>query len=84
MQLNFDDKIFFHEPVNKYYDLLHVRKLAWNSLLRFKAVKNPIKMSRSALENVEDQIKEQLDSLYAEEQRARLISIKIERLALLV
>ena len=32
LELNFDDKIFFHEPVNKYFDLLWIRKLAWGSL----------------------------------------------------
>jgi len=29
LELNFDDKIFFHEPINKYFDLLWIRKLAW-------------------------------------------------------
>lgn len=27
--LNFDDKIFFHEPLNKYYDLILIRSLAF-------------------------------------------------------
>jgi len=38
LQLNFDDKIFFHEPVNKYYDLLFIRNLALTAFDRFKAV----------------------------------------------
>ena len=38
VDLNFDDKIFFHEPINKYYDLMWVRKLAWTCLQRFKKV----------------------------------------------
>ena len=29
LKLNFDDKIFFHEPVNKFFDLLRVKKLVW-------------------------------------------------------
>lgn len=29
LELNFDDKIFFHEPVNKFFDLLWVRKLCF-------------------------------------------------------
>jgi hypothetical protein len=29
LDLNFDDKIFFHEPVNKFFDLPLLRKLAW-------------------------------------------------------
>ena len=45
LELNFDDKIFFHEPVNKYYDLLWIRKLACSAFQRFKAVQNPLKMS---------------------------------------
>ena len=27
--LNFDDKIFFHEPLNKYYDLILIRSLVF-------------------------------------------------------
>jgi hypothetical protein len=30
MELNFEDKIFFHEPVNKFFDLLRVKKLVWD------------------------------------------------------
>lgn len=26
---NFDDKIFFFEPINKFYDLLWIKKLAF-------------------------------------------------------
>ena len=29
LALNFDDKIFFHEPVNKFYDLPYLRRCAW-------------------------------------------------------
>jgi hypothetical protein len=29
---NYEDKIFFFEPVNKFYDLLWVKKLAYNQL----------------------------------------------------
>lgn len=29
LQMNFDDKIFFHEPVNKFYDLPLIRTNAW-------------------------------------------------------
>lgn len=31
---NFEDKIFFFEPVNKFYDLLWVKRLAYNQLLK--------------------------------------------------
>jgi hypothetical protein len=29
LALNFEDKIFFHEPVNKFYDLPGMKKIAW-------------------------------------------------------
>lgn len=29
LDLNFEDKIFFHEPVNKFFDLPLLRTLAW-------------------------------------------------------
>lgn len=29
LDLNFDDKIFFYEPVNKFFDLPLLRTLAW-------------------------------------------------------
>lgn len=45
LELNFDEKIFFHEPVNKYYDLLLMRNLAYESLQKFKAVQNPMKIN---------------------------------------
>ena len=66
LELNFDDKIFFHEPVNKYFDLLWIRKLAWGSLQRFKAIRNPLKMNRNRIEANEAEITTMLESLYAD------------------
>ena len=66
LELNFDDKIFFHEPVNKYFDLLWIRKLAWGSLQRFKAIRNPLKMNRNRIEANETEITTMLESLYAD------------------
>ena len=31
---NFDDKIFFYEPINKYYDLLWVKRQAYQILIQ--------------------------------------------------
>jgi len=31
---NFDDKIFFYEPINKYYDLLWIKRQAFKILLQ--------------------------------------------------
>jgi len=33
---NFEDKIFFFEPINKFFDLLWIKKLAFMQLLRLK------------------------------------------------
>ena len=84
LELNFDEKIFFHEPVNKYFDLLWVRKLAWTSLQRFKAIRNPLKMNRNRIEANETEINRVLDAIFTEGTQARLISIKIEKLSTLV
>ena len=84
LELNFDDKIFFHEPVNKYFDLLWIRKLAWGSLQRFKAIRNPLKMNRNRIEANESEITTMLESLYADGKQARIISIKIEQLSALL
>ena len=33
VEKNFDDKIFFFEPINKYYDLLHLKKMVYLKLI---------------------------------------------------
>jgi len=38
LKMNFDDKIFFHEPENKFFDLPMIRVLAWECLMRVKHV----------------------------------------------
>ena len=53
LELNFDEKIFFHEPVNKYFDLMWVRKLAWENLQRFKVINNPLKLNASRMTALE-------------------------------
>ena len=32
LEKNYEDKIFFFEPVNKFYDLLWIKKLAFSQL----------------------------------------------------
>lgn len=56
VELNTDDKIFFHEPINKYFDLLWVRKLVWTSLQRIKPMQDPLTLSRAAMESLEAEI----------------------------
>lgn len=41
LNLNFDDKIFFHEPDNKFFDLPSIRVIAWKQLIRIRHLKNP-------------------------------------------
>jgi len=33
LEKNFEDKIFFFEPLNKFYDLLWVKRLAFTQLM---------------------------------------------------
>ena len=40
LDLNFDDKIFFHEPVNKFYDLPLIRTYAWRQFMRVAHLEN--------------------------------------------
>ena len=84
LEHNFDEKIFFHEPVNKYFDLLWIRKLCFNSLKSFKQFQNPFKVNQSRVQAMEAEIVSQIETIYAEGKQARLISINNEKLALLV
>ena len=64
LDLNFDDKIFFHEPVNKFFDLLRVKRLILKALVQIKHVKNPLKLSKSAQNATQDEILNEIDVLY--------------------
>ena len=82
LDLNFDDKIFFHEPVNKFFDLLRVKRLILKALVQIKHVKNPLKLSKSAQNATQDEILNEIDVLYGKnETQLRLVSIKLEKLA---
>ena len=50
MHLNFDEKIFFHEPVNKFFDLPWLRVLAYEQLRRLRNDMNPFE--RDSLEQI--------------------------------
>ena len=66
LEHNFDEKIFFHEPVNKYFDLLWVRKLCFNCLKSFKQFQNPFKINQARVQALEAEIVSQIESIYAE------------------
>lgn len=42
VEKNYEDKIFFFEPINKFYDLLWVKRLAFNQALRLLAAGVPL------------------------------------------
>jgi len=42
---NYTEKIFFFEPVNKFFDLLLVKKLAWQQRQEFKHLFDPLRPS---------------------------------------
>jgi hypothetical protein len=44
---NLGDKIFGHEPLNKFYDLMRTKFLAWQALHMIKARQNPLELSSS-------------------------------------
>jgi hypothetical protein len=50
MHLNFDEKIFYHEPVNKFFDLPWLRVLAYEQLTRLRDIINPFE--RDSLEQI--------------------------------
>lgn len=82
LDLNFDDKIFFHEPVNKFFDLLRVKRLILKAFVQIKNVQNPLRLSNSAQKATETEILEEIEVLYGKnETQLRLVSIKLEKLA---
>jgi len=50
---NFDDKIFFYEPINKYYDLLWLKRYAFQEIMKFIGEG----FDQSALQSAGDAIK---------------------------
>jgi len=50
----------------------------------FKSSNNPLQVNKTRLTKIETEIEEKLNTLYSDEGRARLISVKIEQLASLI
>ena len=50
LELNFDEKIFFHEPVNKFYDLPLVKKLALDAYKKVQHLQDPLSMSKKQID----------------------------------
>jgi hypothetical protein len=48
-EMNFDEKIFEYEPINKFYDLPLVKRLAFDSLQKVRHLSDPLELSASKL-----------------------------------
>lgn len=68
LDLNFDDKIFFHEPVNKFYDLPLIRTYAWRQLMRVSHLENLFSKSAKKQESLENETIGELTKLYSTKQ----------------
>jgi hypothetical protein len=68
LDLNFDDKIFFHEPVNKFYDLPLLRTYAWRQLMRVSHLENLFAKSAKKQESLENETIGELTKLYSTKQ----------------
>lgn len=64
LDLNFDDKIFFHEPVNKFFDLPMIRTYAFQQLLRVRHLQNPYSRSAKKQISLENEVIGELTRVY--------------------
>lgn len=78
LDLNFDDKIFFHEPVNKFFDLPLLRTLAWEQLMRVSHLQNPFAKSAKKQVEFENQIMGELTRCYSTQNELRRTSTEFE------
>ena len=61
---NFDDKIFEHEPLNKFFDLLRVKLLVWQAMRRMRHKQSPLTLSAKRQKDLEQQILAKLAELH--------------------
>ena len=79
LEMNFTEKIFFHEPVNKFFDLVFIKSLAFNSLKHVQHLVDPLSKSKKQNENLQAKCAEQVLYLYkSDERRLKMNSNKIE------
>ena len=76
--MNFDDKIFEHEPINKFYDLPMVKKFAFESLQKVNHLCNPLVLSSTKLTNLEQKVIGEVDKIFSEANRLLVTSHKFE------
>lgn len=80
LDLNFDDKIFFHEPVNKFFDLPLLRVLAWEQLMCVRHLQNPHARSAKKQVEFENQVMGELVRCYSTQNELRRTSTEFEAL----
>ena len=80
LEKNFEDKIFFFEPLNKFYDLLWVKKLAYNEILKFNLEIREVSEDKK-LANLSVNLSEKISEYYSSKNILRHNSINLESIA---
>jgi hypothetical protein len=80
LQMNFDDKIFFYEPDNKFFDLPQTRLLAWQQYLRVKHLSTKSNKGQKKQVEHEDKMMGQIARCYSKQNELRRTSTEFEHL----
>jgi hypothetical protein len=73
-ETNFDAKIFEYEPINKFYDLPLVKRLAFESLQKVRHLSDPLELSSTKLANLEKKVTSDIQKVYNEDCNILIIS----------
>jgi len=77
VEKNFEDKIFFFEPANKFYDLIGQKELVADALQLYTEESKSMDVKESDLGYFDKSIEEVLRADGLEYERARLALIKL-------
>ena len=80
LQMNFEDKIFFYEPDNKFFDLPQTRLLAWEQFLRFKHLSNKQMKGEKKQIELEDKMMGKIARCYSKQNELRRTSTEFEHM----
>jgi hypothetical protein len=80
--MNFTEKIFFHEPVNKFFDLPLIKLYAFTALQKVKHLSDPMSLSMKQREFCENKVYTQIQEIYNNSQgdRLKIVSLRFEEL----
>jgi len=79
---NFDDKIFEHEPLNKFFDLLRIKLLVWQAMRRMRHKQSPMHLSAARQKALEEQITAKLEEMHGNPASSlKQSAVKTEELA---